>query len=225
MLELLPRARRADPSACVYPPPRPRSPICMRDASAFGRHSSQPGGPVLAAPSHRLGPPALMSVACRGPRTTRCSARTDGSAAGATDRAAGQPRRRSRVSQGAEAAASSLDQQASASSRSAAAPEGLSKHPQQYVDPQGPSHRSASAGMGSTGSLGGGGGGDVTMSGADTSPVMMAPAAAANASGHRHRRKPEVLAPAGGWPQLRAAVENGADAVYFGLSDFNARAR
>jgi hypothetical protein len=37
--------------------------------------------------------------------------------------------------------------------------------------------------------------------------------------------KPEVLAPAGGWPQLRAAVENGADAVYFGLSDFNARAR
>lgn len=38
-------------------------------------------------------------------------------------------------------------------------------------------------------------------------------------------RKPEVLAPAGGWPQLRAAVENGADAVYFGVSDFNARAR
>lgn len=37
--------------------------------------------------------------------------------------------------------------------------------------------------------------------------------------------RPEVLAPAGGWPQLRAAVENGADAVYFGLSDFNARAR
>lgn len=38
-------------------------------------------------------------------------------------------------------------------------------------------------------------------------------------------RKPEVLAPAGGWPQLRAAVENGADAVYFGLFSFNARAR
>jgi hypothetical protein len=69
--------------------------------------------------------------------------------------------------------------------------------------------------------------------------------------------KPEVLAPAGGWPQvksrgsvplsdgplsmwvlsylldrcfacslqLEAAVENGADAVYFGLSDFSARAR
>jgi hypothetical protein len=39
------------------------------------------------------------------------------------------------------------------------------------------------------------------------------------------KRKPDVLAPAGGWPQLRAAVENGADAVYFGLSSFNARAR
>lgn len=37
--------------------------------------------------------------------------------------------------------------------------------------------------------------------------------------------KPEVLAPAGGWPQLRAAVENGADAVYFGVTGFNARAR
>lgn len=30
--------------------------------------------------------------------------------------------------------------------------------------------------------------------------------------------KPEVLAPAGGWTQLKAAVENGADAVYFGKS-------
>ncbi len=38
-------------------------------------------------------------------------------------------------------------------------------------------------------------------------------------------KRPQVLAPAGGWPQLRAAVENGADAVYLGLSDFNARAR
>ena len=38
--------------------------------------------------------------------------------------------------------------------------------------------------------------------------------------------KPEVLSPAGGWPQLRAAVCNGADAVYFGLQEgFNARAR
>jgi hypothetical protein len=38
-------------------------------------------------------------------------------------------------------------------------------------------------------------------------------------------RKPELLAPAGGWPQLHAAIENGADAVYFGVSTLNARAR
>ena len=38
--------------------------------------------------------------------------------------------------------------------------------------------------------------------------------------------KPEVLAPAGGWSQLKAAVVNGCDAVYFGMADgFNARAR
>ena len=37
---------------------------------------------------------------------------------------------------------------------------------------------------------------------------------------------PELLAPAGDWDCIRAAVENGADAVYFGLEDgFNARAR
>ena len=35
----------------------------------------------------------------------------------------------------------------------------------------------------------------------------------------------QVLAPAGGWAQLHAAVQNGADAVYFGLTAFNARAR
>ena len=33
------------------------------------------------------------------------------------------------------------------------------------------------------------------------------------------------MSPAGGWPQLRAAVEAGADAVYFGLEGFNARAK
>jgi U32 family peptidase len=37
--------------------------------------------------------------------------------------------------------------------------------------------------------------------------------------------RPELLAPAGDWESLRAAVANGADAVYFGLSDFNARHR
>jgi putative protease len=36
---------------------------------------------------------------------------------------------------------------------------------------------------------------------------------------------PELLAPAGDWDALRAAVANGADAVYFGLSNFNARHR
>ena len=38
--------------------------------------------------------------------------------------------------------------------------------------------------------------------------------------------KPELLSPAGDWEAMRAAVANGADAVYFGLDDgFNARAR
>jgi putative protease len=37
---------------------------------------------------------------------------------------------------------------------------------------------------------------------------------------------PELLAPAGDWDCARAAIENGADAIYFGLnSGFNARAR
>src|SRR5436305_13303749 len=37
--------------------------------------------------------------------------------------------------------------------------------------------------------------------------------------------RPELLAPAGDWEAMRAAVANGADAVYFGLSNFNARHR
>jgi len=36
---------------------------------------------------------------------------------------------------------------------------------------------------------------------------------------------PELLAPAGDWDCARAAVENGADAIYFGLGQFNARMR
>ncbi|HEY8899513.1 MAG TPA: DUF3656 domain-containing protein [Chthoniobacterales bacterium] len=36
---------------------------------------------------------------------------------------------------------------------------------------------------------------------------------------------PELLAPAGDWECVRAAVANGADAVFFGLSKFNARMR
>jgi len=39
------------------------------------------------------------------------------------------------------------------------------------------------------------------------------------------QRKPEIMSPAGYWPQLRAAVEAGADAVYFGLKHFSARAK
>ncbi len=37
--------------------------------------------------------------------------------------------------------------------------------------------------------------------------------------------KPEVMSPAGYWPQLQAAIEAGADAVYFGLKHFTARAK
>jgi putative protease len=36
---------------------------------------------------------------------------------------------------------------------------------------------------------------------------------------------PELLAPAGNWECAKAAVENGADAIYFGLERFNARMR
>lgn len=39
------------------------------------------------------------------------------------------------------------------------------------------------------------------------------------------KRVPEVLAPAGDEAAMRAAIAAGADAVYFGLKDFNARAR
>jgi putative protease len=38
-------------------------------------------------------------------------------------------------------------------------------------------------------------------------------------------RKPEIMSPAGYWPQLHAAIEAGADAVYFGLKHFTARAK
>jgi putative protease len=39
------------------------------------------------------------------------------------------------------------------------------------------------------------------------------------------RTVPELLAPAGDWECAKAAVENGADAIYFGLDKFNARMR
>jgi putative protease len=37
--------------------------------------------------------------------------------------------------------------------------------------------------------------------------------------------RPELMAPAGDWTMLRAAVNNGADAVYFGLDKLNMRAK
>lgn len=39
----------------------------------------------------------------------------------------------------------------------------------------------------------------------------------------KKRKIPELLVPAGGYEQLRAAVANGADAVYLSGSSFNAR--
>ncbi len=40
-----------------------------------------------------------------------------------------------------------------------------------------------------------------------------------------NHREPELLSPAGNWDCARAAVANGADAIYFGLPKFNARLR
>ncbi|HBY58540.1 MAG TPA: protease, partial [Solibacterales bacterium] len=37
--------------------------------------------------------------------------------------------------------------------------------------------------------------------------------------------KPEIMSPAGYWPQLHAAIDAGADSVYFGLKHFTARAK
>ncbi len=51
---------------------------------------------------------------------------------------------------------------------------------------------------------------------------LPAPAKTGAAGG---RPLPEWLAPAGDWDCARAAVENGADAIYFGLEKFNARMR
>ena len=38
-------------------------------------------------------------------------------------------------------------------------------------------------------------------------------------------QKPELMSPAGYWPELQTAIESGADAVYFGLNHFTARAK
>ena len=41
----------------------------------------------------------------------------------------------------------------------------------------------------------------------------------------RTLKKPELMSPAGYWPQVHTAIEAGADAVYFGLQHFSARAK
>jgi len=60
-------------------------------------------------------------------------------------------------------------------------------------------------------------------------PESLAPAGGAGETPallcRQGRRRPELLAPAGDWECVRAAVENGADAIYFGLEQFNARMR
>ncbi|HEY5344900.1 MAG TPA: peptidase U32 family protein, partial [Verrucomicrobiae bacterium] len=56
------------------------------------------------------------------------------------------------------------------------------------------------------------------MTGADTSESNPQ-------SAIRNPQLPELLAPAGDWDCAKAAVENGADAIYFGLDKFNARMR
>src|SRR5476651_1861349 len=53
----------------------------------------------------------------------------------------------------------------------------------------------------------------------------IATAPAAGASARALPVRPELLAPAGDWDCVKAAVENGADAIYFGLERFNARMR
>jgi len=57
----------------------------------------------------------------------------------------------------------------------------------------------------------------VSTGSATVPPAATAPAAL--------RTRPEVLAPAGDWECAKAAIENGADAIYFGLERFNARMR
>ena len=60
------------------------------------------------------------------------------------------------------------------------------------------------------------------------SPTVQSSASSAQESPHSalpDPHLPELLAPAGDWDCAKAAVENGADAIYFGLEKFNARMR
>lgn len=58
-------------------------------------------------------------------------------------------------------------------------------------------------------------------------PVFLVPATSLTATSQSavERHTTELLAPAGDWEALRAAVAGGADAVYLGLSNYNARHR
>ena len=58
-----------------------------------------------------------------------------------------------------------------------------------------------------------------------TTSVQKPEPESASHSALRASRLPELLAPAGDWECAKAAVENGADAIYFGLDKFNARMR
>ena len=40
-----------------------------------------------------------------------------------------------------------------------------------------------------------------------------------------NRRKVELMAPAGSFAALQAAIDNGADSIYFGVDQLNMRAR
>src|SRR5688572_14913036 len=55
--------------------------------------------------------------------------------------------------------------------------------------------------------------------------VLAADPATEQASRADSLSRPEILAPAGNAEMMHAAVENGADAIYFGLQEFNARLR
>jgi putative protease len=57
------------------------------------------------------------------------------------------------------------------------------------------------------------------------SSVTPVEAAVSSHASDSFRWLPELLAPAGDWDCVKAAVENGADAIYFGLNRFNARMR
>jgi len=59
----------------------------------------------------------------------------------------------------------------------------------------------------------------------ESTPQSAIPASPERSEGGRNSQLPELLAPAGDWDCVRAAVENGADAIYFGLEKFNARMR